>query len=176
MNNGRQLSGSSLHQRQTLNKNIPHTVQAPVVICDGLQNPENLGSILRVADAIGCQKILLVDCQINTTHKKISKLARSTDKNLVVENLSKIEFLNIHSQFKHIIALEITTTSKNLYSENILSCDALIIGHESSGISKELLSICPRHIHIPMYGINSSMNISHALSVFLYEWRRQTPA
>ncbi len=165
----KQINSTDLHARQSQYTES----NAPVIICDGLQTPENLGSILRVADATGSTRIILLDNQINLKNKKISKIARSTDKHISIELLSLIEFTKIRHHFHHLYALEITTHSSNAYTADISTCDAIVIGHESQGIREETLELCNGSYHLPMYGLNSSMNISHALVVFLYEWRRQ---
>lgn len=169
MTNEKQLNGSDLYKRQLKNTEL----NAPVIVCDGIQTPENLGSILRVADAIGSARILLLDNQIDLNHKKISKIARSTDKHISLESLSFNNFIKISEQFNHLYALEITSHSLDVYKSDISSCDAILIGHESRGIRAEALALCTGSFHLPMYGLNGSMNISHALAVFLYEWRRQ---
>ena len=164
-----QLNGNELYQRQLKHKKL----NAPVIICDGLQTPDNLGSILRVADSIGSKGIILLDSQIDLKHKKITKLARSADKHIQLEQMSFEEFSNNHNHFKNLYALEITSQSSNAFGSNILPCDAVLLGHESRGIREEALALCNGAFHLPMYGFNGSMNISHALAVFLYEWRRQ---
>ncbi len=167
--NDRQLDGLELHQRQIEQKNN----HAPVIICDGLQTPENLGSILRVADAIGSKGIILLDSQIDLKHKKITRVARSTNRHISISQMSFSQFTQTKITFKNLYALEITTQSTNVFTSNITDCDAIIIGHESKGIRKESLALCKGAFHLPMFGQNSSMNISHALVVFLYEWHRQ---
>ena len=164
-----QLNGDELYKRQIDKRKL----NAPVIICDGLKTPDNLGSILRVADAAGSNEIILLDSQIDIKSRKITKLSRSTDKFIKLKTMSFKEFESYRDCFKKIIALEITTTSSNLFDTNISSCDAVIIGHESVGISEKLLALCDNTLHLPMFGLNGSMNISHALIVFLYEWRRQ---
>ena len=82
-------------------------------------------------------------------------------------------FLDIKHRYQHIAALEITDQSRPLHNSDICQIDAVIIGHESTGIRQRVLDICEQAIHIQMYGINGSMNISHALAIFLFEWRRQ---
>lgn len=167
MTTDRQLSGNELHQRQLLNKNT----NAPYIICDGLQTPDNLGSILRVADAIGSRGIILLDSNIDLTHNKISKLSRSTNKVIPIESLTGWD--SLRTRFENIYALEITQQSRSIFNENILPCDAILLGHESKGIREDVLALCNGVFHLPMFGQNGSMNISHALAVFLYEWRRQ---
>jgi len=169
MSAGEQIKGQDLFLRQQSNKNI----NGPVIICDGIQTPENFGSILRVADATGSQNVWLLDSDLDLKSKKLSKLARSTNQHLTIEHLTLAHFIEKRTQLIHLCALEITTQSNNLFETNICNCDGIVVGHESLGIRAELLNHCDKAIHLPMYGINGSMNVSHALSVFLYEWRRQ---
>jgi len=169
MSSGDQIKGQDLFLRQQLNKNI----NGPVIICDGIQTPENFGSILRVADATGSKDIWLLDSDLDLKSKKLSKLARSVDRHLNIEHLTLSCFEQKREEIKTLYALEITTQSKNIFETDISRCDGIVIGHESLGIRPKLLNYCDRAIHLPMYGTNGSMNVSHALSVFLYEWRRQ---
>jgi len=169
MTHNRQLNGDELYKRQIDKRKL----NAPVIICDGLKTPDNLGSILRVADAAGCKEIILLDSQIDINNRKITKLSRSTDKFIKLKSITFEEFKTYRNKFEKILALEITTTSSNLFDSDISICDAVIIGHESIGIREKVLALCDNSLHLPMYGLNGSMNISHALIVFLYEWRRQ---
>lgn len=163
-----QLDGDELYKRQIEKRDF----NAPYIICDGLKSPDNLGALIRVADAVGSKKIILLDSQIDLNNKKITRLARSADKFIKIEKMILSEFKIYRNRFKHLFALEITNSSSNVFDSDIFPCDAILIGHESIGIREEVLALCDNTFHLPMYGINGSMNISHALIVFLYEWRR----
>lgn len=169
MSSGTQIKGQSLFERQAENTNF----NGPVIICDSLRTPENFGSVLRVADATGCQNIILLDSQLDLTNKKISRLARSCEKHLKIQFETFESYKATLKQFKRCIALEITSSSSSLFESNIKHCDAVVIGQENTGIREELLTTCHQAVHLPMFGINGSMNLSHALVVFLYEWHRQ---
>jgi len=169
MANDTQIKGDELFLRQ---KKLTQR-NAPLIICDGLQTPENLGSILRVADAAGSKGVILLDSDIDLKNRKISKLSRSASQHVPIEQLSLQQFIDNRNQYKKIYALEITQQSTSLFEAAYLDCDALILGHESTGIRNETLALCDAAIHLPMFGTNGSMNISHALAVFLYDWRRQ---
>lgn len=169
MSGGKQIKGQDLFERQANSVNF----NGPLIICDGLQTPENFGAILRTADATGCGEVLLLDSEIDLTHKRISKLSRSTNNHIKMSHITFQEFNQLISKLKKIIALEITDQSSSLFNSQISDCDAVIIGHESSGIRSEVLALCNSAVHLPMYGINGSMNLAQALTVFLYEWRRQ---
>jgi len=163
-----QIKGNELFQRQ---KKLTMR-NAPVIICDGLQTPENLGSILRVADAVGSKGIILLDSAIDLKNKKITRLSRNASQHVPVEKLTLQQFIDSRNQFKKMFALEITQQSTSLFEAECFDCDALVLGHESTGIRDETLALCDAAIHLPMFGTNGSMNISHALAVFLYDWRR----
>jgi tRNA G18 (ribose-2'-O)-methylase SpoU len=68
------------------------------------------------------------------------------------------------------IALELTTTSKALEDLDIPEKRpvALFIGNEKTGISTKVLANIPTHVHIPMQGNNSSMNVTQAAAIGLY--------
>lgn len=176
MSAGKQLRGDELFsQQQKQAKKFAQLNVAPDIICDGIQTPQNFGSILRVADALGCKNIILLDSELDLKHKKLSRLARSSEQHLNITQLALQQFLAQHSNYQSLCALEITSESNDLFSNTINDCDGIIIGHEAQGVRQALLDICTRAIHLPMYGVNSSMNVSHALVVFLYEWHRQQP-
>ena len=68
------------------------------------------------------------------------------------------------------LALELTTKSKALEDLDILGKRplALFIGNEKTGISTKVLASIPTHVHIPMQGNNSSMNVTQATAIGLY--------
>ncbi len=169
MKSQQQIKGKQLFDRQSDQTEF----NGPTIICDGIQTPENFGSVLRIADAAGCRNIILLNSTLDLKHKKLGKLARSCDRHLNITSMELETFLQ-SMKFHSLIALEITSDSSNIFETDIKDCDGIIIGHETEGISDRLLSVC-RAVHIPMYGINGSMNLSHALAISLYEWRRQQP-
>lgn len=169
MATGQQIKGQALFQRQSENQQF----NGPDIICDGIRTPENFGAILRIADATGCKTIILLNSDLDLNSKKLGKLARSTNQHLDIRSMSLAEFTDYSRTYKQICALEITTDSRDAFRTDISQCDAIVVGHESQGISPGILELCSQAIHLPMFGVNGSMNLSHALAVCLYEWRRQ---
>jgi len=164
------LPSQQLYERQ---KNIRQQCLAPApdIICCDIKTPENIGGILRVADAVGSDKVVLLSEQDDLlTHKKIKKIARSSNA-LNIESCSLINYKNEVP----LIAIELTQLSNNLFDTSLPEKCAFVIGNERHGIDHDLLQRCEYAVHIPMYGVNGSMNVSHALALVLYEWRRQYP-
>ncbi len=173
MNAGKQITGQKLFTQQQENTRTHTYNSGPIIICDGLQTPDNFGSILRTADAAGSKKIILLDSHLDLKNRKLSKIARSTEQHLHIIQCG-LDYIRKHrKEFKVLFALEITDQSENIYETQISHCDAIMLGHEATGIREETLALCDKAIHLPMFGTNGSMNISHALAVCLYEWRRQ---
>jgi len=144
-----------------------------VLLCDQVTGPANFGSLLRLAEAFSVKKIITSE-KFNLTPRLI-KTARNTQKATpieVSENLMKeLEFYK--KEGFNIIALEISKQSVPIHKFKFTDDKyALIIGSESHGVNSELLSLADQVLHIEMFGNNSSMNVTHAAAIALYEMRR----
>lgn len=144
------------------------------LVCDHIYFQQNIGSLFRISEAFGIEKIIFLGKDILLTPRKINKTSRSTHLyvpyTVIKETTDLIDFL-IKNDFE-IISLEITNSSKPL-KEVILPENkkiALIVGNEINGVSEPLLKISNQTVHINMFGKNSSMNVSQATSVCLYEF------
>ena len=154
-------------------KNFPITV-----VCDGVTNYNNLGSLFRICDAFGVAKLIL--CGTNVTlGRKITKTSRAAEKVVPYDIHSDInEVINTLKTLHHcIIGLEITSTSVSIHDFKLTlpltGPISLIVGHENFGISEDVLAQCDHSIHIPMYGQNSSMNVVQATNIAIYEFTKQ---
>ncbi len=141
----------------------------PTIILDGLLTPENIGSILRLAGNIGCKTVVITE-RIELTENRINKIARNSLQYLEVIFLS---YKEIAKQYSNLIAIETSSESLNLFQSSLPLKSAFIVGNEKYGISEKLLSLCSQQIYIPMPGQVKSLNVSHALSITLFEWYRQ---
>lgn len=139
-----------------------------VILCDGIESPANIGSILRLADAFGVSKVYFSN-GIQELTKRAKSVSRGTEKHVNFEFITKPQFDD-----RYWFCLELTTTSSPL-SESPSNKQKLgiIVGNENSGVSDHYLNKFPS-FHIKMFGNNSSMNVSNALSAALYEITRLT--
>ena len=149
-------------------KNFPITL-----VCDHIYFQQNIGSLFRIGEAFGIEKIIFIGKDIPLTPRKINKTSRSTHLQVphtsIEETASAIDYL-LENKYE-IIALEIAETSTPI-NEVIVNKNqkiALLIGSEIAGISELLLAIANQITHITMYGKNSSMNVVQATSIALYE-------
>ena len=143
------------------------------VLANDIEIAGNIGSLFRIADSFGIEKLYLTGTSATPPKYKIRKAARSADHNIPFEyHVSALELINELIQKDYlIISLEVTQSSQNLRDFHTQNKQAvcLIIGSESKGIDQELLDLSDHCIHIPMYGDNSSMNVTTACAIALYE-------
>jgi tRNA G18 (ribose-2'-O)-methylase SpoU len=143
------------------------------LVCDHIYFQQNLGSLFRIGEAFGIEKIIFIGKDIPLTPRKINKTSRSTHLQVphfvIEETKDAIELLQKENY--QIIALEITSTSSPIQQMTVPKNKkiALLIGNEIEGVSASLLAIANQITHITMYGNNSSMNVVQATSIALYE-------
>ena len=149
---------------------------SPVIIADSLKTPENLGNIIRLADNVGAKKVLFVNVNESIRTSKIKKTASSSYNSVDWEFCEITDFLKKIPKDYELVAIETTSDSDNLYKTKLPSKVAFVVGNEITGISDEILEQCRKIVHIPVLGKNTSLNVSHALVLALFEWQRNTLA
>ena len=165
----RQQTGAELHERQQRVRAL-HLPAAPAIVTVGLSTPENLGSVLRVADAAASSEVLIVDAPAPAL-AKMHRVARSTDR-IIPWHFCSQEEVAARIQVP-LIAIELTTSSTSLFETELPQACAFVLGGERHGVPQTMLARCERAVHIPMFGVNGSMNVTHALAIALFEWRRR---
>ena len=145
----------------------------PIIVCWKLTTPNNLGSILRIADNMACEKVLFVDENPTFKSRNIKKTAQISFKAIdwhfcTPENWKQY----VPNDYKQ-IAIETAKSSFNLYECILPEKTLFIVGNEKVGLDNSLLKECKKSVYIPMKGHNKSMNVSHALTIVLGEWLRQ---
>lgn len=141
-----------------------------VVILDHLEDPHNLGAIIRTCEAAGIRSIILPkdrQVQINATVMKTSVGTLDNMNMISVTNLvNTINKLKENEFWIVGTALENSVDFKTIdYSGKI----ALVIGNEGSGISNIVANNCDFLAKIPMYGKTNSLNASVAAGIMIYE-------
>lgn len=145
-------------------------------VASDIDVPMNVGSLFRVADALGVEKIYLTGSSSIPPNPKIRKTSRSTEKFVpysYAENAGAL-LAQLKAEGYKVVSLEITSDSipieefKAAEGEKI----CLVLGSEDKGVSQQLLDLSDETIHIPMRGANSSMNVASACSIATYEIAR----
>ena len=144
-----------------------------IVALDGLQDPGNLGTILRTLDSANLTQVIVSKDTVDAYNPKVvrSTMGAIFRVNIVeAENLK--ETLKEMKRHKYKVMCTDLTASKNIY-EIDYNKKILVIGNEANGISKELLEIADEKIIIPMLGKTESLNASVATSIIVYEYVRR---
>ncbi len=145
-----------------------------LLILDGVQDPHNLGAILRTADAAGVHAVIAPKDKavgITATVSKVASGAAEVIPFIQVTNLARtIAFLKERNIWIYGAAGE---AEKSLFEINFKGSIAFVLGAEGSGLRRLTRDCCDGLIKIPMSGSVSSLNVSVATGVFLFEAVRQ---
>ena len=160
-----------------LNSVIENTGREPcVVILDGVQDPQNLGSILRTADAADVDAILIPKREGVGLTPTVLRVSMGGGAHVPVarENIyPAIKYLK-EEDFK-LVAVD-SSGDHDIWGEDLTGAVALVLGGEGEGISPTLLAKCDTVIRIPMHGHLTSLNVGVSAALVLYERLRQREA
>ena len=144
-----------------------------VILCDGVEDVHNLGSILRVAECAGADGVVIPknkSAQVTGAVVRISegaanhiKVARVPGINYAVDELKKSGFW--------VYALE--ADGEDLYACDLRGDIALVVGGENSGVAPLTRKKCDKVLSLPLQGKVNSLNASVALGIAAYEAVRQ---
>ena len=144
-----------------------------IIVLDGIQDPGNLGTILRTVDSSGLKQIIVSK---DTVDAYSPKVVRSTMGGIFRVNV--VEEEDLEETLKQIQknGFEVIVTS--LETENdIYVIDykkkVIVIGNEANGVSKEIQELADKKVKIPMLGKTESLNAAVATSIMVYEYVRK---
>ena len=145
-----------------------------IVILDGVEDPHNLGSVIRVAECAGVHGIVIPrhrSVSVNETVVKVSAGAASHMRVAKVTNVNEaITQLKKAGVWVYCADMD----GGDLYKTNLSGACAIVIGGEGSGVKRLTREMCDGVIAIPMFGKVNSLNASVAAGVVIYERVRQT--
>lgn len=140
-----------------------------IVLCDGIEDVHNLGSILRVAECAGADGVVIPkssSAQVTESVIRISAGAAEHMKVAKVGNLNQaVEKLQKNGYW--VYALE--AGGEDIYKENFQGNVALIVGGEDSGVKRLTKEKCDKILSLPLQGKVNSLNASVALGIAAYE-------
>lgn len=149
--------------------------EAPfLLILDAIQDVNNLGSLLRTAEAVGVHGVILPEhraAEVNATVIKTS--AGATEHLLIAQEINLTRTINILKK-QNIWVVGLAGEAKTVYNQaNLTGALALVVGNEGKGISRLVREHCDLLIKLPMRGHVNSLNAAVAGSIALYEALRQ---
>lgn len=149
-----------------------------VLVLQSVAYPVNVGSLFRIADASGVNKLFLCSATATPPHPAIGRAGRSKDRSVEWEYFERAETAieGLKAQGFHICAVEITDQAKPYDEFDYPVKLALVLGNEEHGVSPGVLDLCDSAVFVPMYGKGASLNVhvSAAVVVFqilsMYSW------
>lgn len=170
----KKLSSQVLRKKKPTKQEIDKIKRNPIyIIIDDILDTYNIGSIFRLADAMSAEKIFLCGKTETPPNHRITKASVNTwqwvdweyEKN-ILKAIKKLK-----KEIKNIQLVSIEQTSKSIsYDQAKYQFPlALIIGHETTGVSKKALKKSDIIVELPMHGINTSLNVVIALGIIGYK-------
>lgn len=140
-----------------------------ILILDGIEDPHNLGAIIRTAECAGVHGVIIPDrraCLVNETVLKTSAGAASNVNIVKVTNLNNI-IEKLKEKGIWVYACEVG--GQNLFKTKLTGPIAIVVGSEGNGISRLVKQNCDDIVTIPMKGKINSLNVSVAAAVVIFE-------
>ena len=141
-------------------------------ILDNVLDTYNVGGIFRLADAIGVKKVYLCGITETPPNTRIKKASINTTEWVSWEysESAKDAILNLKSQISNlkVVAVEQDAKSVSFNEIDYKLPLALVVGNETTGVSRGVLDACDYIVEIPMWGINISLNVIISLGIVSY--------
>jgi TrmH family RNA methyltransferase len=150
--------------------NIKKLESSFLLALDGVQDPGNLGTIIRTADWFGLNTIL---CSMDTAEVYNPKVVQASMGSLSRVNIIYTDFKVLFSQINFPVYGAVLD-GKSIYETDFGLQGIILLGNEGNGISKDLQEIINYPITIPRYGKAESLNVAISASIFCSELRRKT--
>ncbi len=142
-----------------------------IVALDGINDPGNLGTIIRLCDWFGIKQLL---CSKNTVDCYNSKVIQSTMGSITRVNINYVDLLETFKTLdKNVFTADMS--GQNIYEKTLPKSGILVMGNEANGISKEIDEYTTNRLTIPRFGTSTeSLNVATATAILLSEFRRIT--
>jgi TrmH family RNA methyltransferase len=142
-----------------------------ILLVDSVQDPGNLGTIIRTADAAGIEGIILGEGTVDHYNSKVIRSSQGSIFHLPIVKGNLHEWLQVYNE-KQIPTYGTSLQNGVSYREAAPSEQfCLIIGNEGSGVNSELLQNTVKNLYIPIYGGAESLNVAIATGILLYHLR-----
>ena len=171
-----QVSAYEYVELESLVEQAKASARRPVIVAaDGITDPHNLGAIIRSAEAIGAQGIVIPQRRAVGITSTVSKVAAGALENIPIArvvNLGRsLEYLKETGFWIYGLAAE---AAKPIHKADFSAPVVLVVGAEGSGLSLSVQNLCDVLVAIELKGKTPSLNASVATGMALYEIYRQT--
>ncbi len=154
-----------------------HGKYSLVVVLDGVEDPHNLGAILRTADAAGANGVVIPERRAASVTGTVTKASAGASEHLPIARVTNIARTVEELKEQNVWTVGLDERGKQTYDALDYNMDcALVLGAEGKGLHDLVKKKCDFLVSIPMLGKVPSLNVSVAAGVVLYEILRQRRA
>jgi tRNA (guanosine-2'-O-)-methyltransferase len=145
------------------------------LLLDNVQQPYNVGAILRLAAAYRVEHLWLVGATASPLSSAVGKTALGSERYLTwtVADHPEPALDELTADGWRLIGLELTDDARPIHESSLGLQACLAIGHEDRGLSRAVLDGCTETVFIPQLGRIGSLNVASSAAIALYETRRQ---
>lgn len=168
------LNAAQLRQTKAIPQEKKRIKRNPIyIVLDNVLDTYNIGSIFRLAEAVAAEQIIICGQSEVPPNTRIKKASINTTEwvSWKYEGSAKEALEELKKQVSNlkIFAVEQQRGSIDYTQAKFEFPLALVVGNETHGVSKEVLSLCDQTVEIPMWGINKSLNVMVSLAIVLYK-------
>ena len=140
---------------------------------DDIQDPGNMGTIIRTLDAAGIEDLIISKESADIYNPKVTRSTMGAIYRLNVVRTDLLSKLKELQRDGYKIVVTSLATNKNHYDINFDEKTIIVIGNEAKGVSQEIMEIADVKVKIPMLGKSESLNAAMATGILAYEYVRK---
>jgi len=145
-----------------------------IVVLDGVEDPQNLGAVLRAAECAGATGVIIPERRAVGLTETVAKSSAGAIEYVKVAKVANLNRLIEELKERNIWVVGTSGDARTDYTEwDWTRPTAVVLGGEGKGLHRLVAENCDMLVKIPMYGKIESLNVSNAASVILFEARRQ---
>lgn len=146
-----------------------------IMLLESIRDPGNIGTVIRSASALGCDRLVLSDDCADVYNPKTVRASMGAILGLKIDRVDSlcrtIELLR--EQGRSVYAAALDHTAVGLDALSISGSDCFVVGNEGHGLSKQVLEACNKSVFIPITSGAESLNAAIAAAIILWEQKRQ---
>lgn len=143
----------------------------PVLLIDAVQDPGNLGTMIRTADAAGFSKVVLGKGTVDLYNDKVIRSTQGSLFHIPIQQADLLEEIPQLQQAGYSVWGSTLQRAQNYAEVTAQAKTAVIVGNEGAGVADELIALADELVKIPIYGKAESLNVGIAAAILMYHIR-----
>lgn len=144
-----------------------------IIILDGLEDPHNLGAVMRTAECAGAHGVIIPKRRSVSVNETVLKTSAGAAEHILCARVTNIGQTIDYLKEKGVWVYACDMGDDLMYSQDFTGSAAIVIGSEGFGISRLVKEKCDVTVSIPMKGKINSLNASNAAAILMYEIVKQ---